>query len=111
MLPRTIGVVDDDEPLAGDDVPQRVQLEPDAELPDRLAGLDEGAADVGVLDQPLPVRDPEASAYPIAAGVPDSGTGMTRSASAGHSRASVRPTSTRTECNLRPEIMVSGRAR
>ena len=33
--------------------------------------------------------------YSIAAGVPDSGTGMTRSASTGASKASVRPTSTR----------------
>ena len=30
-------VVDDHEPLAPDDVAQRVELEPDAELPDGLA--------------------------------------------------------------------------
>ena len=36
---------------------QRVELEPDAELADGLAGLDEGAPDVGVLDQALPVGD------------------------------------------------------
>ena len=40
---------------------------------------------------------PDASAYPIAAGVPDSGTGMTRSASTGCSLASRRPISTRAE--------------
>ena len=50
-------VVDDDDPLARDDVPERVQLQPDAALPDRLARLDEGPADIGVLDQSLPVRD------------------------------------------------------
>ena len=50
-------VVDHDDPLARDDVPERVQLQPDAALPDRLARLDEGPADVGVLDQALPVRD------------------------------------------------------
>ena len=50
-------VVDHDQPLAGDHVAQRVELEPDAELTDGLAGLDERAADVGVLDQPLAVRD------------------------------------------------------
>ena len=44
-------VVDDDQPLAADDVAQRVELQPDAQLPDRLARLDERAADVGVLDQ------------------------------------------------------------
>ena len=57
------------------------------------------------LTSPCPYGIPEASAYPMAAGVPDSGTGITRSASEGNSRASVRPTSTRTECNRRPEIM------
>ena len=50
-------VVDHDEPLAADHIPQRVQLQPDAELANRLAGLDEGPADVGVLDQSLPVRN------------------------------------------------------
>src|SRR5919206_510651 len=50
-------VVHDDQPLAADDVAQRVELEPDAELADRLAGLDERTADVGVLDQALAVRD------------------------------------------------------
>ena len=47
-------VVDDDQPLALDHVAQRVQLEPDAELADRLARLDEGAPDVGVLHQAAP---------------------------------------------------------
>ena len=51
------GVVDDDEALAPDDLAQRVELEPDAELPDRLGRLDEGPADVGVLDQALAVGD------------------------------------------------------
>ena len=37
-------VVDDDQPLAPDHVGQRVELEPDAELADGLAGLDERAA-------------------------------------------------------------------
>ena len=50
-------VVDDDQPLAADDVAQRVELEPDAELADGLRRLDEGAADVGVLHQALAVRD------------------------------------------------------
>ena len=45
------------------------------------------------------------------AGVPDSGTGMTRSASAGSSWASFRPMSTREEFTDRPAIVVSGRAR
>ena len=52
------GVVDDDESLARDDLAQRVQLQPDAELADGLRRLDERAADVGVLDQAGAVRDP-----------------------------------------------------
>src|SRR5512145_3023411 len=54
---------------------------------------------------------PLSSAYPIAAGVPDSGTGMTRSASTGYSRASRRPMSTRTVCTRWSFMSVSGRAR
>src|SRR5580765_3372341 len=50
-------VVDHDEPLAADDLAQRVELEPDTELADGLRGLDEGAADVGVLDEALAVGD------------------------------------------------------
>ena len=38
---------------------------------------------------------PDSFAYPIAAGVPDSGTGITRSASTGASRASCAPICTR----------------
>ena len=50
-------VVDDDEALAPDDLAQRVELEPDAQLADGLRGLDERAAHVGVLDQALAVGD------------------------------------------------------
>src|SRR4029078_10289979 len=50
-------VVDDDEPLAADHVVERVELEPDAQLAQGLAGLDEGPADVGVLDEALAERD------------------------------------------------------
>src|SRR3954471_52528 len=63
------GVVDDDEALTGDDVAERVQLEPDAELADGLAGLDEGAADVGVLHQTLAIGDSRLL------GIPDGGRG------------------------------------
>ena len=38
---------------------------------------------------------PDSWAYPTAAGVPDSGTGITRSASTGCSPANRRPISTR----------------
>ena len=111
VLPRTMVSSTTTSRLPGDHVPQRVQLEPDAELADGLARLDEGAPDVGVLDQPCPYGIPDARRSRSRAGVPDSGTGMTRSASAGSSCARVRPTSTRTECSRWPEIMVSGRAR
>src|ERR1017187_5515117 len=51
------GVVHHDHALAGDHVAERIQLEPDATLPDGLAGLDEGPADIAVLDQALAIRD------------------------------------------------------
>ena len=50
-------VVDDDQLLATDHVLEGVELEPDAELAQGLAGLDEGAADVGVLDEALAEGD------------------------------------------------------
>src|SRR5215217_6185197 len=50
-------VVDDYEPLTPDHIPQGIQLQPDAELANRLTRLDEGPADIGVLDQSLPVRN------------------------------------------------------
>src|SRR5207302_77055 len=37
---------------------QRVELQSDAELADGVGGLDEGAADIRVLDQAGAVRDP-----------------------------------------------------
>ena len=54
---------------------------------------------------------PDSCAYPTAAGVPDSGTPITRSASTGFSWASLRPMSTRVLCTDRPAIVLSGRAR
>jgi hypothetical protein len=84
-------------------------VDADAQLADGLA-LDEGTADVGVLDQPLPVRDAGGL------GISDD----SRRARLRHRDHQIRfrgklagertPPSTRTECK-RPEIMVSGRAR
>ena len=51
-------VVHDDDALAGDDLGQRVELQPQAVLAQLLAGLDEGARDVAVLDQPVVLREP-----------------------------------------------------
>ena len=50
-------VVDDHDALAGD-LGERVELQADALLAQLLVGLDERAADVAVLDQPLAERDP-----------------------------------------------------
>ncbi|CAB4543058.1 unannotated protein [freshwater metagenome] len=47
------------------------------------------------LTRPIPKGMPEPLAYPIAAGVPDSGTGITKSASTGDSLASCSPIRTR----------------
>ncbi len=51
-------VVDDDEPLAADDLGQRVELHPQAVLAQLLAGLDEGPRDVAVLDEAVVLRQP-----------------------------------------------------
>ena len=51
------GVVDHHESFARDDLLQRVQFQPDAELSDGLAGLDERATHVGVLHQSEAERD------------------------------------------------------
>src|SRR5690606_21385372 len=50
-------VVDDDQPLALDHFLERIQLQANTELPDRLRRLDEGASDVGVLHQTGPERN------------------------------------------------------
>ena len=57
VLPRTIESSTTTSRLPRDDVAQRVELEPDAELADGLRRLDERAPDVGVLDQALAVGD------------------------------------------------------
>ena len=54
---------------------------------------------------------PVAREKPIAAGVPESGIGRTRSASAGASAASRSPIPPRAPCNSTPSRFVSGRAR
>jgi hypothetical protein len=46
------------EPLARDDLAERVELHPQAVLAQLLAGLDEGAGHVAVLDQAVVARDP-----------------------------------------------------
>ncbi len=51
------GVVDHDDPLAGDVLAQRVELAPDPAGPLGLGRGDEGPPDVAVLDQPLTVGD------------------------------------------------------
>src|SRR5680860_223327 len=56
-VPANDRVVDDHQLLAPDNVLESVQLEPDPELAQRLAGLDERAADVRVLDETHPVGD------------------------------------------------------
>ncbi len=54
---------------------------------------------------------PEARENPTAAGVPESGIGITRSASTGASAASRSPIRTRTLCTSDPARRESGRAK
>ena len=51
MLPRTIESSTTTSALAGDDLGDRVELQPQAVLAQLLAGLDEGPLDVAVLDE------------------------------------------------------------
>ena len=106
-------VVDDDEAPAADDLRQRVELQPQAVLAQLLAGLDERARDVAVLDEAVVLRAaPLARAKPRAAGLPESGTAITRSAlGAGASRARISPIRPRAACRTVPPIFESGRAK
>ena len=67
------GVVHQDHPFALKYLPDRVQFHLDAEVPDRLLGFDERAADVVVADQPELQRD--AALVGIADGRRDAGVG------------------------------------
>ena len=105
-------VVDDDQPLALDDVAQRVELEPDAELADRLRRLDEGPPDVGVLHQTVAERD--AALLGVADGGGrarlrhrDDQVGLDR-VLPGQAAADLDARTVNTRCS---EIVVSGRAR
>src|ERR1035437_1428154 len=53
-------VVDDDQPLAGNDLAQRAQLDCDATLAHALVWLDERPAGVAVADHPLSIRQARA---------------------------------------------------
>ena len=103
-------VVDEDDALALDDFAHRVQLHLDAEVPDRLLGLDERAADVVVAHEarartgcPTPRRSraPRTCRSPAPArrrrprpGAPAPGGGRSPGARSGHAAAEdhrVRP--------------------
>ena len=56
VVPAHERVVQQDDALALENAADRVQLDLDAEVPDRLLRLDEGPADVVVADQPHPHR-------------------------------------------------------
>ena len=62
-------VVDHDQPLARHDLRQRVELQPQAVLAQLLAGLDERARDVAVLDQAVVLREPAGARVAARGGV------------------------------------------
>ena len=103
------GVVDHHHALAGEVLGEGVELECDAAVADVLGRLDERAADVAVLDQPVVERQATGRAYPIAAGIDESGTGITTSASTADSVASSTPSRWRTWWTLWPSHTESGR--
>ena len=105
-------VVDDHQALAADDVAQRVELEPDAELAQRLRRLDERAADVGVLGQALAERDAGLRGVADGGGRPglrhrDDQVGLDGVLA----REACGPSRRARRARTRPAIEVSGRAR
>ena len=95
-------VVDDDEPLAGDDLGHRVELQPQAVLAQLLAGLDEGPLDVAVLDEAVVLG--QAAGARVAARRRVAGVrapGSRGRPSTGASRARISPIRPRTTCSVR----------
>ena len=97
-------VVERDDALALQDAANRVQLDPDAEVADRLLRLDERPADVVVADEAhlhgqfgllRITRSPRTR--------PSREWERRRRLSAGASRARIRPSSVRTSLTLRPK--------
>ena len=68
-------VVDEDDPAAGNDLPNGVELDADPEVTRRRIGLDEGPADVPVLDQPHLAGDAAGIRVPHRRGGPRVGHG------------------------------------
>ena len=84
----------------------RVELDADAEVADRLLGLDEGAADVVVPNQTHLEGSSRGVGKAHGRRTPESGTGTTTSASAGCSSASRRPRSFRTSFTRAEDLRV-----
>jgi len=81
-------------------------------MPDALLRLDKRPADIVVPYEAEIKGMPLSSEYPRAAGTPESGTGMTRSASTRDSRASCLPNSFLISLTFwPPKILLSGRAK
>src|SRR5581483_4079682 len=62
-------VIDDDQPLARDDLRQRVEFEPQAMASQLLPRLDERPSYVAVLDEAVVLRKPSRASQPPGGGV------------------------------------------
>ena len=105
VVPRTIESSTTTTRLPLSTCAHRRQLQLHAEVADGLLRLDERAAHVVAADEPHVVGNARSPGEkPMAAGTPESGTAMTRSASARAARcASCRPSSLRVSYTLLPE--------
>ena len=90
-VPAHDGVVYDDDAPTLYHRGERVELGAQAELAHTIRRLYERPADVAVLYEALGIGYAAPLQYPTAAEIPESGTGMTTSASAGASSASSSP--------------------
>ena len=104
VVPRTIESSTQHDALAFEDAAHRVQLDPDAEVADRLLRLDERAADVVVADQAHLHRQP--GLLGVADRRAHAGVGN-RHDDVGVDAATraprIRPSSVRTSLTLRPK--------
>ena len=105
-------VVDDDQPLAGDDLGQRVELQPQAVAAQLLAGLDEGPRDVAVLDEAVVLGQARRRARARGRRRCRSRARGSRGRPRPAPRATgSRPSAPRATCSTVPAIRESGRAK
>jgi len=104
-------VVDDDQALALDHLGKRIELQAQAVLAQLLAGLDESAGDVAVLDEAVVLRQPGGAGESAGGGVAGVRHGDHQIGSTGASRQRISPIRPRATCSTWSFMRESGRAK